>query len=79
MKCLVCFFGWLSWGNPFSILIRGLKKKKLSGNDFSVLRVLFVPNSVSAIKNMEVIGRPLTLRGNSHARMGTLRSSGQAL
>lgn len=73
-------FLWVAvMGKSFQHSHQGVKKKKLSGNDFSVLRVLFVPNSVSAIKNMEVIGRPLTLRGNSRARMGTLRSSGQAL
>lgn len=76
----LCF--WLAvMGKSFQHSHQGVRKKKnkLPGNDFSVLWVSFVPNSVSAIKNMEVIGHPLTLPGDPRAQMGTLHSSGQAL
>lgn len=48
-------------GTSFQHSHQGVKtKKQAPGNGFSVLRVSFVPNSVSAIKNVEGMGRPLT-------------------
>lgn len=58
MKCLVCV---AVMGKSFQHSHQGAEKRtqnKLSGNEFSVLKVSFASNSVSAINNMELIARP---------------------
>lgn len=56
----LCVFGWLSCGNPLSILRRGVvflcfKKNKLSGDDFSVSKMACVSNLVFIDRISELI------------------------